>query len=230
MLKGVTKDRLIDAAAHLLLGACCAGCGTPGRELCGECRRVLQREVTQSVPGLAAPVMVSAQYLGVVRSLILAAKERNGLMLVPVLAERLALAVTVLAGMVHPATPLWLVPIPSNPATVAQRGLDFTGSLAATAARRLRVQGRQVGVVRALRQRRRPADQSGLGVAERYTNLHDAYQSRGRPRPGSVIVIDDVVTTGATMSEALRALAVSGHDVVGGAAVAWTPRTGPGGR
>lgn len=230
MLEVVTKDRLIDAAAQLLLGACCAGCGVPGRELCNECRQVLQHETVHSVPGLAAPVVASAQYRGVARSLVLAAKERNGLMLVPVLAERLALAVVAVAGTAQPPKPLWLVPVPSNPATVAHRGLDFTGSLATAAARRLRAQGRSVAVVRALRQRRRPADQSGLGVAARYANLHNAYQSRRRPRAGSVIVIDDVVTTGATLSEALRALALAGHDVVGAAAVAWTPRLGIRGR
>lgn len=226
MLETVTKDRLFDAAAQLLLGACCVGCGTPGRELCRDCRQLLHREMVHMVPGLVAPVVVSAPYRGVVRSLVLAAKERNGLMLVPVLAERLALAVTALVGAVQPITPLWLVPIPSNPATVAHRGVDFTGTLAAMAARQLRAQGRHVAVVRALRQRRRPADQSGLGVAQRYRNLHLAYRSRGTPKSGSVIVIDDIVTTGATVSEALRALDAAGHHVVGAAAVAWTPRTG----
>lgn len=225
MLEIVTKDRLIDGAAQLLLGACCAGCGAPGRALCNECRQALHRETVQSVLGLVAPVVASAQYRGVARSLVLAAKERNGLMLVPVLAERLALAVAALSDTVQPLEPVWLVPIPSNPATVAHRGLDFTGSLATAAARQLRAHGRRVAVVRTLRQRRRPADQSGLGIAERHANLHHAYQSRGRPRPGSVIVVDDVVTTGATLSEALRALDVSGHNVVGAAAVAWTPRT-----
>ncbi len=230
MLRVVTMDRLMDAAAELLVGACCAGCGAPGRDICRACHQALQRELLHSVPGLAAPVVVSAQYRGVVRSLVLAAKERNDLMLVPVLAERLALAVAALVDIVEPATPLWLVPIPSNPATVVQRGLDFTGSLAATAARQLRAQGRQIAVIRALRQRRRPADQSGLGVSDRFANLRNAYQGRGRPRSGSVIIIDDVVTTGATLSEALRALAVSGHRVMGAAAVAWTPRSRTGGR
>ncbi|HAM45946.1 MAG TPA: ComF family protein [Propionibacteriaceae bacterium] len=230
MLEVVTRDRLMDAAAELLLGACCVGCGAPGRGLCRGCGQVLQREPVHSVRGLSVPVVVAAHYRGVVRSLVLSAKERNGLALVIVLAGRLALAVAALVGAVEPPQPLWLVPIPSNPATLAHRGLDFTGSLATRAARQLRAQGLQVGVVRALRQRRRPADQSGLGVAERYSNLHHAYRSRGRPRTGSVIVVDDVITTGATVSEALRALALSGHDVVGAAAVAWTPRRGSGRR
>lgn len=230
MLEAVTRDRLMDAAAELLFGARCVGCGAPGRGLCRGCDQVLQREQLHSIRGLPVPVVVAAHYRGVARSLVLSAKERNGLAMVPVLAERLALAVAALVDTIESTPPLWLVPVPSNPATLAHRGLDFTGSLATRAARRLRAQGLQVGVVRSLRQRRRPADQSGLGVAERYANLHHAYCSCGRPRPGSVIVVDDVITTGATVSEALRALALSGHDVVGAAAVAWTPRRGGGRR
>lgn len=224
MLEVVSKDRLLDAAAHLLLGACCAGCGVPGREICRECLRALREEAVRFVPGLAASVVAAGPYRGVTRSLVLAAKERNGLMLIPVLADRLALAAAAVVDSAPTMPPLWLVPIPSNPTTTAQRGLDFTGSLASAVARRLRAQERPVGVFPALRQCRRPADQSGLGVAARQANLVGAYRGRSRCRPGSVVVIDDVVTTGATLSEAFRALAVAGHHVVGAATVAWTPR------
>lgn len=215
---------LIDAAAGLILGAHCVGCGSAGRELCPRCRSELTGQPLHSVGGVGCLVMSAGEYSSVVKAVLLAAKERDGLMLVPPLAARLAAAVEAVMDSTAAPGPWWLVPVPSNPATVAARGSDFTGSLAREAARRLRRAHRQVTVTRALRQQRRPVDQAGLGVAARWENLQGAFGAQPRPLPGAVIVIDDVTTTGATLAEAVRALAAVGHGVAGAATVAWTRR------
>ena len=148
-------------------------------------------------------------------------------LLVAVLADRLAWSVEAVIHQVPGSGTVWLVPVPSSPATVAHRGVDFTASLARVAARRLRRRGYPVAVAGVLRQRRRLVDQAGLGIAARQANLRGAFRARGRGLPGSVIVVDDVVTTSATLREACRALEAAGHPVVGAATVAWTRRKKP---
>lgn len=223
----VTGKRIIDAAAQLVFGAQCAGCGTGGRELCEQCRAVLSGESVRRVAGVEPLVMSAGEYAAVLKAVLLRAKERDGLMLVAVLADRLAWSVEAVIHQVPGAGTVWLVPVPSSPATVAHRGVDFTASLARVAARRLRRRGYPVSVAGVLRQRRRLVDQAGLGVAARQANLRGAFRARGRGLPGSVIVVDDVVTTSATLREACRALEAAGHPVVGAATVAWTRRKKP---
>lgn len=217
--------RLVDDAAALILGSRCVGCGSAGRELCDHCRSLLVGQPLHQVGGLGHVVVAAGEYSSVTKSVLLAAKERDGLMLTPLLALRLAAATRSIIEGAADVERWWLVPVPSSPATVAARGSDFTGSLAMATARRLRGNRQQVRVTRALRQRRRPQDQAGLGVAARWRNLQGAFVARERALPGAVIVIDDVTTTGATLTEATRALEAAGQRVAGAATLAWTRRT-----
>jgi predicted amidophosphoribosyltransferase len=104
--------------------------------------------------------------------------------------------------------PVTLVPVPSTPAAVRRRGYDSVLLIASDAARRLQRSGRPVLVSRALRHVRRLEDQAGLDTAARWENLKGAMVAR--PVQGSVLVVDDVCTTGATITEACRALLEAG--------------------
>lgn len=174
---------------------------------------------------------VVATYDGPVRALLLDFKERGVAGLSRPLGVALARAVS--AAQPRPGAPLLLVPIPSSPRAVRQRGDDVVRLLAGRAAGHLRATGRPVRSVAALVQRRRLADSAGLSAAQRAANLAGGFAVRPsvvrRIDRARVVIVDDLVTTGTTLSEAHDALSRSGAVVVGAAAIAATRlRFGPG--
>lgn len=98
----------------------------------------------------------------------------------------------------------------------------MVADLGRISARLLRRIGLEASVVPCLGLRRRVRDQAGLSATERAENLRDALTVRRVPH-GSVVLIDDIVTTGATLTEAVRVLSRAGVEVVGAATVAHRP-------
>ncbi|MET9221578.1 ComF family protein [Streptomyces sp. NPDC003300] len=213
----------------LVLPVDCAGCGRPRTELCERCR-VLIGGAAESVPvrrvrptpeppGLP-PVYAAGRYGDEVRAVVLAHKERGALGLARPLGTALAAAVR-RVGV--PGTVL-LVPVPSARRAVARRGHDATARIARAAARELRRGGVPARAVAALRQRRPVADQSGLGAAGRPANLAGAVAAAGGPAAlltvAPVVLVDDLMTTGASLTVAARAVTAAGGRVAGAAVVA----------
>jgi predicted amidophosphoribosyltransferase len=114
---------------------------------------------------------------------------------------------------------LTLIPAPSRPAAVRERGGDHLRVLL----RALRVPA--LPICPALRVSGRVADSAGLSAQQRVRNLSGAMRAvRRAPRPGSpAVLVDDVLTTGATAAESLRALDAGGWRVVGVAVLAAAP-------
>ncbi|MCW5952868.1 MAG: ComF family protein [Propionibacteriaceae bacterium] len=221
--------RVIDAAADLVLGARCAGCDAPAFGLCRVCatglRGLAPVAVSRPVAGFP-PTVAAGPYHGELRRVVLAAKERQALIQLPLLSRLLAGAVAELLLGGEPRLPVTLVPVPSVRARVIERGIDLTAALAAGAGRRLRGCGAEVRVARAVRLARLPDDQAGLGRRERLANARGAYRCSPRLLAGSVIVIDDVVTTGATLAAVSAALRAVECTPFGAATVAQTQRRG----
>lgn len=169
---------------------------------------------------LAEPVWAAGDYVDPVRRLISAAKDRHRWDALALLAQRLAWSVAGLADQERLEGPGVLVPVPSAGSAVRARGLDTVASLASQAASVLARAGLEVRARRGLVLVRPTRDQGGLTSAERMENLTGGME--GIRLRGWVVVVDDVVTTGASLAEASRALRRAGCDVRGMATVAAT--------
>lgn len=220
---------LVTGLADLVLGARCPGCGRPAPAACEQCVAGVVAVRPFPVPGLPSglpPVLAGGWYDGELRQLVLAAKEREALGVVGLLGGRVAAAVAAWLLATGHGGPVVLVPVPSSRAGVAARGLDLPWALAGVAATRLRATGAAASRWRGLRLVRAPRDQSELGRGERLANLAGALRGVARPPDGVPVVVDDIVTTGATLAEAVRAGSVAGWVPGAAAVVAATPLRG----
>ncbi|WP_189311852.1 ComF family protein [Streptomyces brasiliensis] len=106
--------------------------------------------------------------------------------------------------------PVLLVPVPSAARAVRSRGHDPVRRIALAAAGELRRAGMPARVAAVLRQRRAVVDQSGLNSGQRLANLEGALEvAAGGARVlagGHVVLVDDLMTTGASLREAARAV------------------------
>ncbi|WP_317231878.1 phosphoribosyltransferase family protein, partial [Clavibacter capsici] len=117
-----------------------------------------------------------------------------------------------------------LLDVPSPRSALRRRGYAPVGVLLARA--RIRpLRGPGIPGLRRnpLRSTRRPADQAGLGVAARAANVDGCLAARGDLAGRRVVVVDDVLTTGATLRETCRAVRAAGGEVVACAVLAAVP-------
>lgn len=197
----------LDEALLLVLPVVCAGCDEPDVTLCEDCRAAL-RPAPRRRAGSGETVWSALRFEGVTGRVLRALKEDGRTDLARDLAPALAAAV---AAIGDPGAVL--VPIPTSRAAYRRRGYRVVDLVAARAGLRIEP---------LLRQTRRTADQRGLDQHRRRHNVEGSLVARDAAAR-RVIVIDDVVTTGATLAEAARALRAAGAEVVGAAAIAATP-------
>jgi predicted amidophosphoribosyltransferase len=162
------------------------------------------------------PVFALGRYTGVRRQAILALKERGRGDLVVPLALALAVGIHRLLcwGMVD--TPLTIVPAPTRRSAARRRGGDPVARIAQVAVAR----HSDITVTAALRMRALARDSVGLDTSARERNIAGRVRLRGRPPPTEVLLVDDVVTTGATARESVRVLRTAGVQVAAVLAVA----------
>jgi ComF family protein len=201
--------RLLHAGRTPVCGSCLAAIAVPPASACPRCGEI------PAAPGVAgvclkcqassppySAALSAADYTGVARSLILLLKFRGVMPVANLWAARLAALAPRL-----PARPDLVVPVPLAPRRRRQRG----GNQSAAIGRRL---ARRLGCVyaeRALRRVRETAPQSGLTAPERERNVAGAFAAPTQAVRGKcVLLVDDVLTTGATARAASAALLSAG--------------------
>jgi ComF family protein len=237
----------VSGLLDLLLPPCCAGCGRAHRDpLCPRCRSGLAWIPARACAGCQArPPLAGGSrcaacqgrpspldaclavcwFEGAAADWIRAWKyARPGS---PAGGDRARLAALAheLARRAPATPPDRVIPVPLHAGRLRARGFNPAGGLAQLLARE---RGAQVAPT-ALRRVRATRSQTGLGRAERARNLRGAFRATG-PVPRRVWLVDDVVTTGATLEAAARALRRAGARQVVALCAARTPRPSEPGR
>lgn len=216
----LVRESLLDAAA-ILLPVRCAGCKAADRALCPACERAIAPRVSRVVVA-GLPVWAALEYDGVARSVLLAYKDAGRVDMARALARALRAAVATAqaeSAAEHGARAALLpVLIPSTRAARRRRGYHPTGMLLNRA--RILVPP----LWGALSHTRQTQDQAQLSAAQRAQNRAGSLTASRRLRGRTCLIVDDIVTTGATALEAARAIQAAGGRVAGVAALAHTLR------
>ncbi|MFE9688678.1 ComF family protein [Micromonospora sp. NPDC005806] len=215
-----------------MLPSGCGGCGerAPGlrQGFCPHCvgeLEALRPAPTRPdpTPPDLPPCVALGPYAGALRAGLLAYKERGRHGLARPLGALLA---EVVAAAVGPARPVTLVPVPDTARAARARYGDHLGQLTRHAAARLRAAGWPVRVLRPLRALPRP-DSVLLDSAGRAAAADAAFRLRrlgAAAVDGPVVLLDDIVTTGATLAAVSRVLHAAGMTPKAAAVLAATQK------
>lgn len=194
---------------ELVLPRRCAGCGKVGERLCRQCCKLLAQPPRRIAPkaDVLAPVYACGGYGGPHREVILEMKERNNRAIRPYIAAVLRAAVETLQVRGEFSHRLTLVPAPTRARSARLRGGDPITQLCTASG---------FPTWQAVRLASAMPDQSGLNRDDRLHNVRGNVQLvRPVPRGAEVVVVDDVITTGATLAATVDTLTYAGADVAG---------------
>lgn len=197
---------------ELIFPTRCIACGELGLSLCSNCRRGWNPHFYTTTIGrdraTELTVASSVIYSSVAQKVILGAKESHFQQCDRLVSEAIthALAIYLTRTSVD-----YLIPIPSRKSAARLRGRQFISEMADESSKKF-----NIPIAHPFIHRRSMKDQSGLHLQERWNNVEGALVvKREHGLHGRVLLIDDLVTTGATLCEAARALRYAGITVIG---------------
>lgn len=198
---------------ELLFPKSCAGCGAAGVSLCTSCQEELRRvphRVSCTVDP-RVPVWALSPYAGVHRQLVISMKERGRRDACAYVGAAVRAAVDFLAarGELPFAVDLTLVPAPTRARSARLRGGDTVTAVCVSSG---------LSTVPCVQHRSSVQDSVGLDAAARRRNLAEGVDLLQVP-PSPVLLVDDVVTTGATVEATCAVLFSAGVEVSGVLAV-----------
>ncbi len=194
----------------------CAFCGTPGlaaeKNVCAGCFQDLPWNVPAilSDDGMFERKVAMLHYAFPVDVAIKALKFHRKLFYAPALAEVLCVAAPMLPSDID-----GILPVPLHWRRETVRGFNQATELAKPVAKVL-----GAPIVRSVKRRKATRFQSGLDAPARANNLRRAFVASGAQRHRHVLIIDDIVTTGATIEAVAKVLLAAGVGKVSALAVA----------
>ena len=202
----------LGALSEIIFPSRCLGCRNLGIKICSQCRaswhpHIYRTQITSEVNTF--PVYSAVEYSSVAQRVLLSSKESGLYGADQLIGQALIHALNYFYGEKGIAD---LVPVPSRKSATRRRGRNFLLIHTHELAKNPRVLTRPV-----LGHTRRVKDQTSLNARERQANLSGSLaclQIAERPNV-PVIIVDDVITTGATLREAGRALHAGGFTVIG---------------
>lgn len=217
---------VLGAALDVLLPPSCAACGLPGDSVCGACS---SRLAAPSRPGcrrcghpwsLEVPTCAecppaidiarhAVNYAGPAPAIVAALKDRRLRSLAAPIAAVMATRIPT------PPPGVTLVPVPLAVARQRERGFNQAELIARELGR---VWGLQVATT--LERVREAPAQRGSSVTDRRAQVRGAFAANRATTPSTVCLVDDVHTTGATLTACARALRAGGAERVGAVAFA----------
>jgi len=192
---------------ELLFPIHCFGCKAIGIDICSNCRKYWNPHFyIQTISGLK--VYSAIKYSPVAKSILLGAKENSYAVADKLIVDALLNCLHRLPSQVlREAT---LIPIPGSKRAIRKRGRDFILELTKEVSLKS-----GVPMISGMKIERRLLDQSGLSAVDRKRNIYEAFalDKTVRGISGEILLVDDLVTTGATLLEAKRALNKCGFTV-----------------
>ena len=212
----------------MILGRCCAGCDEPGSLVCSQCTEKLKPrprlrrslDLSDISSGLRIPVACSLDYRGCVRHMLYRYKDHRIPQLAWVLSPALRSSIDFVCEYTGFAPHhIAIVILPTRGSTLRRRGFD---SLATITHAALRGSGIDQ-ITTPLRDIRATGNTKTLGTIDRQRLASGAFEVINTLPSKPTVIVDDIVTTGATAREAAATLMLAGVHIVALATVAGTP-------
>ena len=197
----------IHSLKDLIYPEICLCCGKNGAKICDECSRYwLAKPNGSKVENIW--LFFVATYDEATSQVILAAKEAGNKDAVRLIAKSIASSISFAILNLGISQPINLVTIPSQLSAIRRRGRDHIKDLAQEVIIQLNQQKIKTNHLPILKPIKKIKDQSDLNGLQRKENMSHAFTVKSSPiSQSTVILIDDLVTTGASIQEGVRALA-----------------------
>ena len=199
----------------LIFPQICIMCGIRPEDICSDCLPIWHRPaaITRFDKVLSASV---ATYDSQVARVVLKAKEERNKCAQEIIASSLFKAIQLLKT--SEVSDVVLVPIPSTPQAIRKRGESFLHPILQLVIEMASHNGEKWHWRELLIHSKKVRDQAGLTSQQRQANLKGVFRLREGVREiRPIIVVDDVMTTGATMRNAISALSERKMTVLGAA-------------
>ena len=181
-------------------------CFTAGSEICSNCKSTWQADVKLGQL-LTIPLYFTNYYNPSIAKVILAAKENGNQISKELLANSIVRSLRKAITDQNLSGQIALVSIPSSTAAIRKRGRDHIQELVKEIIGTAEIYNISIFYLPILSISKKIKDQSNLNKAQRISNMSGAYLATPPKIPiDNLIILDDLITTGASIQEGIRAL------------------------